>query len=517
MPSGRTPPELSPHPGVGGGFFVVVGGSLLDGGVDGVVVVVGRGVVVDVGFGWWLGGLGRFVVVRSVVGSDGRVSVGEVVVGDVVVVGGVVVVVGGWWPGGTGQHQSQSQRGGWNVTVVDACASPSVPVTVMLSRTGCRWYTRTSNRNDSLGANGRSVVQLSAPLCPLHVTPGSADQGVDGRSTVTVTGFVLVPTLVAVMSSTGEPFHSQLHHESHLSRCALSARLSTTGGGGTRTRTVRSTDIAVPEVTVPVMSPSCASVSAVSRKTITTVSPGWRPSGDVQIAPEQVTVPLDGAARGAIGRASNAWPPSPAAEPDAVTPGGSRSVVVTGPDGPSPVLVTVTGSSTLRPGVRVSPSVGPDAVNVGCPGGGGVVVVVVVGAGGGGAGDPGAAGGGAGAFAAGGGGGAVGRVVGGGVVVDGAGDVGGGGVRGAPGGGTGDGADVAGGGTAAAAGMDWVLWPVNASASTAANAATDTPTPTNCRGSEPAAPAAPDAAPALAVVPAAATATPATVLPVAAR
>ena len=113
----------------------------------------------------------------------------------------------------------------------------------------------------------------------MHFATGRTTHAAPARSTVTVTGFVLVPVLVAVMSITGDPSHSQFHHVSHRSSRTLSANPSTFGGGLTLTRTDTSTDTEVPDVTWPLIVPSSAPSSAVSSNTNVTESPGARPLG----------------------------------------------------------------------------------------------------------------------------------------------------------------------------------------------------------------------------------------------
>ncbi len=196
----------------------------------------------------------------------------------------------------------------------------------------------------------------------------------------------------------------------------------------------------------------------------------------------------------------------------AVTPAGRFSTAVTGSDGALPVLVTLMGSSIEDwPGVSVTPPVGPAAVSVGWPGGGGGGagldgVGATAGA------DVGAAGdvGGVAVVVV----GMAGRVVCG-VVV---GWLGAGGTTGFGAGCWWGAGWLVVGRCGAAVGTACVELPVIANASTAASAATDAPTPTNCLGTDPAAPVAPDAALVVPAVPAAVAAMPAPALaPVAAR
>lgn len=335
-----------------------------------------------------------------------------------------------------------------------------------------------------------------------------------------MTGFVLVPVLVAVTSRIGDSSHSHIHHESDVSIVAVSRRPSTSGGGATVTCTVKCTATAEPAVTVPVMSPSWAPAAATSRNTNSTELPGCRPLGDVH-----VTVPLPGGQDTVvvepaawppaswnddpIGWLSSEWPPSVlAGRTDcAVTPEGSVRTAVTGSDGTLPVFVTLMGrSSAAWPGVNVTPPLGPDAVSVGWPGGGagddglvGTVVGVVVDAGG--------------EFGAlvGVDGGVDGGVVGGVVVADGL--FGGAGTAGFDVGGRTTGWVTLGcWGVATAVGTFCVPLPDSASASTAASAATDAPTPMNCLGTEAATFAAPDAALVVPAVAAAVAAMPAPAL-----
>lgn len=275
----------------GPGWFEQAGGST-GGGVG--TVVVGGGVVVVVGGG----------VLGVVVGGPG-VGVGCFVVGDglgggvcallgFVVGGGVVVVVGGAderpgggppWPGGC-QHHSHSHLGGVNVTVCVTVSAPSVAVTVIVSDRALRSYSRNRTCSDFPGAIGVDDVHVAPVRSAARSSPrqpGSADQTVPGRATVTVIGFVLVPVLVAITSSTGEPSHNQFHHESHTSIVALSVSAS---NGRTCTATSMAT-LMPPALTVPVIVPSVAADIAVTRNSMITVSPGARSPGVVH-----VTVPV---------------------------------------------------------------------------------------------------------------------------------------------------------------------------------------------------------------------------------
>src|SRR6266568_2381119 len=150
--------------------------------------------------------------------------------------------------------------------------------------------------------------------------------------------------------------------------------------------------MAVPALTVPVIWPPCVPSAAVSRNTSTTVPPGGRPAGDVQVTvlvpPGQATDPAGVGAIGAVGGdvgdvgdggCPSRWlssacvpnrPPLPGRpvlldcatppDPSALTPGGRCSRAVTGSDGASPVFRTVIGRSTgPPPGVNVIGCAGP--------------------------------------------------------------------------------------------------------------------------------------------------------------